>query len=286
MFQHMGPPRYTCSMPNDDLLLWSTDHGVTTLTMNNPRRLNGWTMEMMEALKAALKRAAQDPETQALVLTGSDPYYCAGVNLGASLKLAHPARLHQMIRVHNQGLFDAFLNFPKPILAAVNGPAIGAAVTSATLCDAILVSDQATFNTPFAKLGIPPEGCSSVLFEKLMGDQAQRILGEEGWKPTGEEAVEIGLADALTPHVELQGRAQAMARAWVEEGRVRTPRGGFSVAELKAVNAKESVALATAFLSPPFLIGQFQFLWSKGKRGPALMFLMLRITQPIWGLML
>ncbi len=279
-------------MPNDtppdadSLLLWSTERGVTTLTMNNPRRLNGWTMEMMAALKAGLKKAASDEATQAVILTGSDPYYCAGVNLGASLKLTHPARLHQMIRQHNQSLFDAFLNFPKPILAAVNGPAIGAAVTSATLCDAIIASERATFNTPFGKLGVPPEGCSSVLFEKLVGVQAQRILGQEGWKPTGQEALDIGLADHLSPHEQLMGRAQAIAESWIEKGRTRSYRGGMSQEELKRINAQESVAVATAFLSPPFLIGQFQFLWSKGKRGPAMMFLMLRVTQPIWGLML
>ena len=279
-------------MPNDTrpaqdgLLLWSNQDGVTTLTMNNPRRLNGWTMEMMDALKAALREAAQDEATQALILTGTDPYYCAGVNLGATLKLTHPARLHQMIRQHNQGLFEAFLNFPKPILAAVNGPAIGAAVTSATLCDAIIASERATFNTPFGKLGVPPEGCSSVLFEKLVGHQAQRILGQEGWQPTGQEALDIGLVEHLSPHEQLMDRAHAIAKEWIKEGRTRSYRGGLSLEELKAINAKESVAVATAFLSPPFLIGQFQFLWSKGKRGPALMFLMLRLTQPIWGLML
>ncbi|MFT5585945.1 MAG: peroxisomal 3,2-trans-enoyl-CoA isomerase [Cognaticolwellia sp.] len=272
--------------PNDSLLLWSTQDGVTTLTMNNPRRLNGWTMEMMDALKAGLKRAASDDATQALILTGSDPYYCAGVNLGASLKLAHPARLHQMIRVHNQALFDAFLNFPKPILAAVNGPAIGAAVTSATLCDAIIASEKATFNTPFGKLGVPPEGCSSVVFEKLVGVQAQRILGDEGWQPTGQEALDIGLVEFLSPHEQLMSRAHAIARTWIEEGRTRSYPAGMQKDELKRINATESIAVATAFLSPPFLIGQFQFLWSKGKRGPALMFLMLRMTQPIWGLMI
>ena len=268
------------------LLLRSTQDGVTVLTMNNPRRLNGWTLEMMDALKAALLWAAEDEATQAVILTGSDPYYCAGVNLGATLKLSHPARLHQMIRQQNQALFDAFLDFPKPILVAMNGPAIGAAVTSATLCDAIIASEKATFSTPFGRLGVPPEGCSSVLFEKLVGVQAQRILGDEGWQPTGQEALDIGLADHLSPHEQLMDRAQAIAKEWIAQGRQRSYRGGMSKEELKAINARESVEVATAFLSPPFLVGQFQFLWSKGKRGPALMFLMLRMTQPIWGLML
>ena len=92
-------------------------------------------------------------------------------------------------------LFELFLDFPKPIIAAVNGPAIGASVTSATLCDALLASDTATFSTPFARLGVPPEGCSSVNFERFMGrDNANRMMGEEAWVPTSKEAVEIGLA--------------------------------------------------------------------------------------------
>ena len=56
--------------------------------------------------------------------------------------------------------FDMFLDFPKPIIAAINGPAIGASVTSATLCDAIIMAEEgATLSTPFARLGVPPEGC-------------------------------------------------------------------------------------------------------------------------------
>ena len=81
----------------------------------------------------------------------------------------HPKTLHSAIYVNNKAVFDMFIEFPKPIMVAANGPAIGACVTSATLCDAIIASDKATFLTPFARLGIPPEGCSSVHFERCMG---------------------------------------------------------------------------------------------------------------------
>ena len=270
-----------------DLILTSTTRHVTTVTMNLPARLNGWTMPMMTALKAALVDAAQDPDTKAVVLTGTDPYYCAGVNLGATMKLQHPRTLHAMIVEHNQALFDAFIDFPKPILVAANGPGIGASVTSATVCDGIIASDKATFSTPFAVLGVPPEGCSSVMFAKLMGEQgAARLLGEEGFKPTAAEAVELGLIDVEVPHDQLMERAQAMAEEWVVAGRTRTFRGGFTHAELKSVNARESVQVASAFLSSPFLAGQFRFLWSKKKRGPALMFLALWLTCPVWSLLL
>ena len=79
---------------------------------------------------------------------------------------------------------------------------MGGVVTSAALCDAIIASDTATFSTPFSALGLVPEGCSSVHFERIMGgrENAQRMLGPEGWKPTAEEAKEAGLVSEVVPH--------------------------------------------------------------------------------------
>lgn len=269
------------------LVVQTSKRGVTTLRMNLPRRLNGWTAEMMDALLGALRRASADPDTGAIVLTGTDPYYSAGVNLGGTLKLAHPKKLHAQIVKHNQALFDTFIGLDTPIIAAVNGPAFGASVTSATLCDALLASEKATFSTPFARLGVPPEGCSSVLFARLMGEQsAHRMLGPEGWAPTGTEAAEVGLADAVWPHDQLLDEAQKLGERWVSEGRKRSLRGGFEASEARAVNARESVAVATAFLSKPFLEGQYRFLRSKKKRQPAAMFWVLWRTQRLWSKLL
>ena len=141
--------------------------------MNDPKKLNGWTAPMMLTLRDRFVQHAkvqslmhikrikilinckfwrvfesfqivnsqylylQDPETKVLILTGADPYYCAGVNLSATIQPMHPKKLHNMIRTQNQAVFDAFLDFPKPIIVAANGPAIGACVTSASTCDAI-----------------------------------------------------------------------------------------------------------------------------------------------------
>ena len=270
-----------------DILLQSTVEGVTTLTMNNPRKLNGWTEAMLGALLAALEKAGEDDATKALILTGKGDYYCAGVNLSGALQLDHPKKLRAMIIERNQKLFDTFLRFPKPILIAVNGPAIGACVTSATLCDGIIASDRATFSTPFAKLGVPPEGCSSEVFPKLLGRAtADRILGAEGWKPNAEQAREIGMVGWVVPHDQLIDEAQRIAKQWVDEGRERSYPAGFTRAQLEAVNARESEILADAFLSPPFLMGQYRFLRSKNKLAPAAMFLALRLTRPAWSLLL
>ncbi|MDX2480939.1 MAG: enoyl-CoA hydratase/isomerase family protein [Desulfuromusa sp.] len=264
-------------------ILTHKNDGVTTLTMNTPARLNGWTMEMMNALKEAFRVAAQDDETSVVILTGADPYYCAGVNLSATLRLTHPRKLHAMIVESNQALFDTFLDFPKPLLIAVNGPAIGASVTSATLCDGIIASEKATFSTPFAALGVTPEGCSSVQFAQIMGPaNSERMLEKEGWKPTAGEALEAGLIQWVAPHDKLLEKALRIAREWIASDATRSFRGENGREELKAVNASESQALADAFLSAPFIRAQFRFLWSRKKWGPAVMFLTMLISRPLW----
>ncbi|QDG54074.1 enoyl-CoA hydratase/isomerase family protein [Persicimonas caeni] len=272
---------------SEDLIVSSTQNHVRTLRMNLPRKLNGWTMAMMEALFEALDAAEADEDVEAVILTGTDPYYSAGVNLSSTIQLDHPRRLHEMIVKHNQELFDNFIDFDKPILVAVNGPAIGATVTSATLCDAIIASEKATFSTPFARLGVTPEGCSSVHLPRLIGEEnAQRMLGPEGWQPDAEEALEIGLVDEVTAHDELLDRAQAIAEEWIEADKPREFGAGSTREELKEINARESRQLADAFLDTPFLMGQYRFLWSREKYGPALVFLALSLTRPLWSKLL
>ncbi|MBT8048289.1 MAG: enoyl-CoA hydratase/isomerase family protein [Xanthomonadales bacterium] len=268
-------------------ILTQKQEGVTTLKMNTPARLNGWTRQMMDALRAGLDAAARDDETRVLVLTGADPYYCAGVNLSGALPLGHPRKMHATIVENNEALFNLFLDFPKPILVAVNGPAIGASVTSATLCDGIVASEKATFSTPFAALGVTPEGCSSVLFARLMGEEsAGRMLGPEGWRPGAREALDAGLIQWVVPHDQLPEEAQRIAGEWIDTDAQRSFRGGSTRDELKAVNARESVELADAFLGAAFIKAQFKFLASKKKWGPAALFLAMLISRPVWSRLL
>jgi peroxisomal 3,2-trans-enoyl-CoA isomerase len=273
--------------PRADLVLSSTTNRVTTLTLHDPRRLNGWTAEMLLALQAALLAAANDPGTDVVILTGTGRYYSAGVNLSGTVSLMHPEALRQRIVTQNQALFDLFLDFPKPIVVAVNGPAIGAPVTSATLCDGIIAAESATFSTPFARLGVSPEGCSSVLFARLMGEPtAQRMLGPEGFAPTAQEALTAGLITHVAADDALVQEAQTLAEQWIAQGKTRSFRGGLSKDELKAINARESVALASAFLSAKFLKGQARFMASKKKAGPALVLWTLHTTRPLWSRLL
>ena len=172
----------------------ATNPSIAILTMVNPRKLNGWTQPMMEAMHRDFAAASHDANIKGVVVTGEGSYYSAGVDLSGTIKPMAPKALQHMIRTKNQLVFDTFLDFPKPLVVAVNGAAIGASVTTATLSDAIVACKESSFNTPFTRLGVPPEGCSSVHFEFLMGKEtAARMLGKEGWVPNGEEAAKVGL---------------------------------------------------------------------------------------------
>ena len=279
-----------------------SDDGVFIITMNRPEKLNGWTENMMLEMQSHFKRAAKDEKVKVVILTGAGKYYCAGVNLSGVIRPMLPKNLHTMIREKNQLLFDMFLDFQKPILAAVNGPAIGASVTSAILCDAIVANETATFSTPFFRLGVPPEGCSSVHFPRIFGSEnADLMMGEEAWVPTANEAMELGFVHTVVPvpangsvngydHTLLLNSSIELAQEWIAKGKPREIgplRGGPEIAEeYKRVNARESLDLADCFLGNDFLEGQRAFLSSKGKTGPALVFSALKWTRPLWSLLL
>ena len=117
-------------------------------------------------------------------------------------------------------------------------------------------------------------------------DNAARMLFEEGWRPTADEALEAGLVQWVAPHDQLLDKAQEIAREWAASGAIRSYRGGSTRNELKAVNERECIALADAFLDSPFLKGRFRFFWGRKKWGPAMMFLALWLSRPAWAWML
>ena len=112
------------------------------------------------------------------------------------------------IRESNERCFNVFIEFPKPIIAAVNGPGIGSGTTAPALCDVILASDRATFSTPFSNLGVGPEGCASVHFERMLGRETASRLLDDCWRPSAQEAEDVGLVSEVVPHDQLLARAQ------------------------------------------------------------------------------
>ena len=114
---------------------------------------------------------------------------------------------------------------------------------------------------------------------------AKRML-DEGWTPTAKEALEAGLVQEVVPHNDLLECAQARGEQFVKEKKVRNLIKDNLVSEYKDVNMKESYALADAFLATPFLAAQYNFLKQKGKSQQANIFWFLKMSRPLWSLLL
>lgn len=126
---------------------------------------------MYQKITEALNEGGKDKDVTVAILTGTGKFYSAGNDLAAMASMAgsDPKTAAEAGRVSLHDFQCAFINFPKPLLAAVNGPAIGIMVTTLALADIVWASDSATFSAPFSGTAQTPEGCASLLFPQIFG---------------------------------------------------------------------------------------------------------------------
>lgn len=171
------------------------------IALNRPDKKNALNHEAYEEIIKALKESGDSHETTLTILTGKGDYYCSGNDLN-NFSISDPKEIPKMAKDANALLrrfVAAFIDHPKPLIALVNGPAIGISVTTLGLCDVIYASDTATFNTPFSSLGQSPEGCSSLIFPMIMGLAPATEMLLFGKKLTATEAMHHGLVNAVFP---------------------------------------------------------------------------------------
>ncbi|UYV75948.1 ECI2 [Cordylochernes scorpioides] len=217
-----------------------------------------------------LDEAARDPKCKAVAFTecnncsqarlcatpGTGDYYCSGNDLSNFIKGAQGGDIPTMAAQSGkllQKYIDSYIDFPKPLIVGINGHAIGISVTVLGLCDLVFSSDQATFHTPFSSLGQAPEGCSSLLFRRLMGSKANRML-MLNYKMKAKEAYECGLVSELLPHEnfasEFAQRLQQIAQLPAESLRcAKRPAQELEKELLHKINAKECEQLVERWQS-------------------------------------
>jgi enoyl-CoA hydratase/carnithine racemase len=197
-------------------ILYDVSEGIATITLNRPDKLNAYILEMGEEVVDAFRRAQGDEAVRVVILTGAGRGFCAGVDL-EHLKAAHAAgeapssgpKLGEedFIRKLPLELLDA----KKPVIAAINGHAIGVGITMALPCDIRIAAEGAKLGLTFAKLGILPGLGSSHLLPRLVGmGKAQELL-LTARVILAEEAHEIGLVNAVVPGETLMSTAREMA---------------------------------------------------------------------------
>ena len=189
------------------VVLQQVESGVMTLTLNRLDKKNSFTAAMYAELAEALRGVAEDDAVRVVLFQGHETIFSAGNDIGDFLNKPPSTPDSPVFRFLN-----AIATFPKPLLAAVCGPAVGIGTTMLLHCDLVYAGDNAMFSMPFVNLGLCPEAASSLLVPRLMGYQRAAEVLLMGDPFMAEAALEVGLVNRVVPPTEANALAQQQAR--------------------------------------------------------------------------
>jgi enoyl-CoA hydratase/carnithine racemase len=193
-------------MMTDEIVVTQAD-GVRIVRMNRPEKKNALTQTMYAGLTAALRETEADDAIRCVVLAGSPGAFCAGSDISDFQKRAEGG-----LKPITVDFLHALVRNPKPLLAAVDGLAIGIGTTMLLHCDYVVAATGARFATPFTKLGLIPEAASSLLGPMRMGHARAFALLVMGRAMSAEEAKDTGLINAVVDPAALEETVLQAAR--------------------------------------------------------------------------
>ena len=197
-----------------ETLLFDVADGVATVTLNRPASLNAFSTPMQRELAALIAHLADDNAVRAVVLTGAGRAFCAGGDIGEMEAAADPVPLAGRNKLHRMltTVLMPLVRLEKPVIAAINGAAVGAGMNLALAADITLVSDTATFSQAFVKVGLVPDTGGLYLLTRLIGLNRAKELCFTGRMIGAREAFELGLVNRVVPGNKLMPEALALAK--------------------------------------------------------------------------
>ena len=202
---------------NYEQILYNVKDRILTITLNRPNQLNAYTDRMMTELVDALSRADADDEIRAVIVTGAGRAFCAGMDMAAggdTFAQKDEGEKVDMSKHEDTGgmLTLRIFNCIKPIIAAINGPAVGVGVTMTLAMDIRIASDKARFGFVFARRGIVPEACSSWFLPRIVGISKALEWSYSGRLIPADEALHSGLVRSVHQPDDLLAAANDIAR--------------------------------------------------------------------------
>ncbi|MGD0829412.1 MAG: enoyl-CoA hydratase-related protein [Terracidiphilus sp.] len=214
-------------------LLMQSANGVKTITLNRPEKRNALSPALIEELTAALAEAATSA-CGVVIVTGAGLAFCAGLDLELMEPLtAHAPDEHRCDSENLAGLLRALYDCPKPVIAAVNGPAIAIGMSLATIADFTLATPEAKFGLNEVRVGFVPALAASFLIRQV-GEKRARELLLTGKLLKAQEALQLGLVTQIVAEEELMQSAYALAQTLLQN----SPHAMQSVKRLLARHAK------------------------------------------------
>jgi enoyl-CoA hydratase/carnithine racemase len=193
---------------------YAIEDQVLTITLNRPDRLNAWTETMRAELTEALDRADADDDVRVIIMTGAGRAYCAGMDLeagGSTFDHRERGGDGEVPRDGGGQLSLRIFESKKPVIAAINGPAVGVGITMTLPMDFRLASETAKMGFVFTQRGIVPEACSSWFLPRVVGISQALEWATTGRVFSAEEALAGGLVRSVHPADELLPAARALA---------------------------------------------------------------------------
>ena len=186
---------------------------IAYLYLNRPKALNALNETMKNELIHVLKETEEDDNIRVMILTGRGRGFCAGADLNRFIELQEGDTDHKKKSKFGSVDFPrAFVQYPKPIIAAINGPSYGFGFTVTLTCDIRLASERAKFSCAFVRVGVTPEFCSTYFLPRLIGYGKAAELIFTARPFDAHEALEIGAVNQVFPHHRLMPEAKKMAK--------------------------------------------------------------------------
>ena len=251
-------------------LLYDVTERIGTITLNRPDAMNSTTDEMYRELQALLGRIAVDPEVSCVILTGAGRGFCAGADLKARKDDMTPLERRARHRWILREILEPLYSLEKPVIAAVNGAAVGAGFNIALACDFIIASERASFIQAFARVGLVPDLGGLYLLGRVIGVNKAKELCFTARKVLADEAKTLGIVNHVVPHDQLLTEARAVAATIVASSptaaaMTKTLLNNASNSTLDQMLEFESYATTVAFLTPEYEEGVQAF---REKRAP------------------
>ena len=192
-------------------LIVSDEDATRVITLRRPEKKNAITQDMYRLMSEAINKAQDNPAIRCIIITGGSGVFTAGNDLEDFLK--DGTSNADVPRASNAAKFlHSLAHNTKPIIAAVDGVAIGIGTTMLFHCDYVLASKTATFSTPFINLGLVPEGASSLLAPRAMGHQRAFAMLVMGRKLTADDAHAAGFVNVVVAPGHTEAEARKVAR--------------------------------------------------------------------------
>jgi 2-(1,2-epoxy-1,2-dihydrophenyl)acetyl-CoA isomerase len=193
-------------------LIWEQHEGVGRLTLNRPDSLNAWTADLGQELKAVIERDAAEPSVRAMLVTGRGRGFSSGADLKEGFDAADdgaPDVRKELDEVYHP-IIAGVRRLEKPVVAAVNGPAVGIGASLAFACDLVLAAESAFFGLAFVNIGLMPDGGSTAFVPAAVGKARAFGMALLGERVPAARALEWGLVNSVHPDDRLMEEADAL----------------------------------------------------------------------------